>query len=118
MHEVSIANNLIRIIQQEMLKHNAARLISVSICYGSIANIVPDSLQFAFDLLIAETPLAGAAMEMREEPLLLSCGYCKNTFSPLAVSLLEVFSCPHCGETSGHTVIAGKELYIDTIEVE
>jgi hydrogenase nickel incorporation protein HypA/HybF len=53
------------------------------------------------------------------EPLGLRCGGCGREFSPERGARATLFSvCPFCGEEIGHSVLTGKELYIEHLELE
>ncbi len=117
MHEMSIVQSLLSIIQEEMQKNEVSRLIRVTVVHGQMTNIVPDSLHFAFEVLTKETPLEGALLETREEPLVYRCAGCKTEFTPsLADAILA--PCPCCDEEFGHEVLSGRELYIESMEAE
>ncbi|MFZ5812279.1 MAG: hydrogenase maturation nickel metallochaperone HypA [Thermodesulfobacteriota bacterium] len=117
MHELSIAQNLLAIIQEEMHKHGTPRLISVKVKHGRLSAIVPEALEMAFEALTIDSPLAGARLDTEEVPLVLSCRACGKQFSPESTDY--VFApCPQCGEEIGHTVVSGKELYIEYLELD
>ncbi len=117
MHEVSIAMSLLDIIRQELAKHGATRLLSVEVHHGVLANIVPEALEFAFQSMTIDTEFAGARLTMVETPLTVRCGGCGVTFSPEPPDPLYM-PCPTCGLEFGHTVLTGKELYLERIEAE
>ncbi len=116
MHEMSIAQSLVRIIEQEMAKNHVSRLYKVKICYGRIAAIVPEALDTAFQALTRDTPMQGAVLETREVPLQARCRSCAREFTP--EDDLFIAACPHCGTEFGHEIISGKELYIEELEAE
>lgn len=119
MHEMSLVVNLLDIIRQEMEKHDTARLLKVTLRCGALANVVPEALALAFEVQSQGTVFASTRLELQEEPLLLRCGGCGGEFSPPGASRVAIFSaCPSCGEEVGHAVLAGKELYIDHLELE
>lgn len=119
MHEMSLATSLLTIVRQEMEKHGAKRLVLVRMRCGALANVVPEALSMAFEIQIQDTPFVGARLVLQEEPLRLACGGCGLEFAPEPGMPGALFSgCPSCGEEIGHKVLAGKELYIDHIEVE
>jgi hydrogenase nickel incorporation protein HypA/HybF len=118
MHEMSLTVSLLAIVREEMQKHGAEKLVLVRLRCGALANVAPEALTMAFEVLIDGTALEGARLELTEEPLRLACGACHQEFSPER-GVAALFSpCPLCGEDIGHAVLAGKELYIDHIEVE
>lgn len=117
MHEMSIAANLIEIIKQELEKHEAKKLLLVKVCHGKLANVVPEALHFAWEVVTKETPMEGATMELEEIPLRLKCAKCSEEFEPSEHDIL-LMPCPECGEDIGHEVISGKELYLAHLEAE
>jgi hydrogenase nickel incorporation protein HypA/HybF len=49
MHELSIVQNIIEIVQSELPKHNIARVKSISLQIGRMRQVVPDAFFFAFE---------------------------------------------------------------------
>lgn len=118
MHEMSLCLSLLSIIGEEMGKRGLTRLIRVRVKHGALANVVPEALETAFRLQTADTAMEGALLELVEEPLRLACGSCSREFSPEVSSLASLSPCPHCGENFGHSILAGKELYLEQLEME
>ena len=113
MHEMSIAQSLISILQEEMAKHGATTLRSVRLSIGEMSAIVPESLSFCFDIIVQGTPLEGAKLLMDKIPLKGYCPQCDETFDIKDF----VFVCPTCASTTIET-IEGQELSIVEMEVE
>jgi hydrogenase nickel incorporation protein HypA/HybF len=113
MHEMSIVQNLIEIIQEEMAKHEAKTLRSVHLHVGEMSAIVPDALSFCFEVITAGTEMEGARLVMEMIPIEGSCLGCGVQFQIKDY----VFLCPSCGSTSIET-IAGRDLSIVEIEVD
>ncbi len=124
MHELSLITNALDIAKESMKKHGLTRLISLKFCHGELSQVVPEAMFSLFDLMIENTELQGAKLELEEIPLKLACGACKNEFSPQRKSpknrqsIGANFECPACKESQGHTILTGKELYIAQIEAE
>ena len=122
MHELALAESLLSVIREEMLRHKAVKLKRVVLHHGALANVVPEALQLAFTALTAEaqdTPSpAGAVLEMHEIPLRLACGGCAHEFSPEKGLTALLASCPVCAEQLGHTVLSGKGIVLDHLEME
>lgn len=117
MHEMSIVTSLLAIITEEMAKHGASKLLMARVRYGTLTNIVPDSMEFAFENLTRGTPMEGARLELVEVPVTLRCVTCEHSF--LAQGHADFFhACPECGALVGHSVDAGRELYLDHLEAE
>jgi len=117
MHEMSIAQSIVDILRQEMEKRGLTRLIRATVRFGRLTNTVPEALETGFMAVTAGTPLETAVFELVEIPVRYRCFGCGKEFSPEEPNRL-LAPCPHCGEEFGHTVISGKELYIDSIEAE
>jgi hydrogenase nickel incorporation protein HypA/HybF len=110
MHELSIADAVVTIAR----RHAAGRPVScVHVKVGYLRQVVPDSLTFAFELIVEGTELAGAKLEIEEVPAAVRCRACE------ARTTLEQFPA-HCGRCGGLDVevTAGEELLVDSIEVE
>lgn len=121
MHEMSLLTSILAIVRDEMRSHELTRLISVKVCYGELAQVVPDAMSFAFEALTMSTDLDGAVLELERIPLKLACGACKAPFAPegsQAKFAGIMAACPVCGGIGGHTVLAGKELYVAQMEAE
>ncbi len=117
MHELSVAESLIKIISEEMAKHGLNKLLSVKVVHGQISAIVPEALETAFEILTINTPFAGAAFSMELKPMVVRCRQCGQEFSPTQEERM-IMPCPRCATELGHEIISGRELYIDHIEAE
>ncbi len=113
MHEMSIAQNLIEIIEEEMEKHGAKGLRSVRLHIGKLSAVVPEALSFCFGVITEGTALGGARLDMEIIPLQGHCQGCGDEFEIVDYA----FVCPSCGSTRIET-IAGQELSIVELEVE
>lgn len=118
MHEMSIAMELLKIIDGEMEKHGVTTLTKIRVVHGKLSGVVPDSLEFAFEVLTKDTPLESAELELVEQPVKLKCGQCAVEFEPEDTNMLLLMPCPSCNEEVGHEVLSGKELYLDSLEAE
>ncbi len=117
MHEMSIAQNIASIIQDEMEKNGLTKVSRVVLKNGRLAGVVSDSLAFAWEVLTKTGPLAGSVLVVEEIPLVLKCGACQHEFAP-DHPISHLMPCTACGEQLGHTVLSGKEMYIDSIDAE
>src|SRR3954467_9767579 len=110
MHELSIADAIVTIAS----RHAAGRKVTrVEVKVGYLRQVVPDSLQFAFELITPGTELEGAELALEDVPARVRCRACE------AETVLAEFPA-HCGECGGLDVevTAGEELLVVSIEVE
>ena len=117
MHELSIVTSLLSLVEEELKKRQLEKLLVVRVRHGALANIVPEAMSFAFEALTQGGPFDGARLELEEEAVVLRCS-CGSRFSPEQKRELLFAPCPACGETLGHTVEKGRELYLQHIEAE
>ncbi len=113
MHELSIARQLLDIVAEAATQHELKRVRRLRVVVGALGNVVPEALEFAFDVAGEGTVAAGAELEIVEVPVTVRCNACG------AESRLEDFAflCPACGSLDV-TVLKGNELYLDSIEGE
>lgn len=110
MHELSIASAIVATAQ----KHADGSPVSlVTVRAGRLRQVVPESLEFYWEIVTRGTVCEGARLELEVVPAVLACGGCGNEWA------LEtpLFRCPACGETDV-AVVRGDELEVESIEVE
>jgi len=112
MHELSIAQNIIDIVQENLAPDQKQAVKTVRVKVGKLSNILVDSLLFGFEALTKETNLEGVTLEVEQLPLRIKCNDCgKET------DLDDyVFSCPIC-QSLAIKVISGQELLVQEIEL-
>jgi hydrogenase nickel incorporation protein HypA/HybF len=122
MHELSLSSAIL----ETVLRHADGRPVSsVEIRLGRLRQVVPDSLEFYFEIVSQETLAAGAGLEMELVDALMRCASCSHEWDPAPspaedesqVMLLPQFRCPVCAET-GAEVVTGEEFEVDSIIVE
>ena len=119
MHEMSIAQNLLSLIREEMANNQVTRLYKVKIKAGEFNSIVSESLMFCFKALIEKTPFEGAELIIETIQIKLRCWNCRTEFIPeFKDPVFYQASCPECGQDIGHQLIQGDELFIDYIEAD
>ena len=118
MHELSIAQALVEAVAEAMATHPAVvaggTVTAVAVRVGAMSGVVPDALQFCFDVATRGTPLDGAALRVERVPVALWCAECART-----VELPEAppFRCPVCATPSAD-VRRGRELEVAWFEVD
>jgi hydrogenase nickel incorporation protein HypA/HybF len=110
MHELSISSAVVDTVVQ----HAAGRRVSVvTMTVGAFRQVVPDSLDFYFEIVSRGTVCEGARLEQVLVPLRLGCTSCGGEWEPE----MPAFRCPGCGGSSVE-VLRGDELEVESIEVE
>lgn len=113
MHELSIAEELVRVIREELRIHPNARLKTALVRAGSLRLIEPMTLECCFEAAIWESPLAGARLRIEQVEASARCCHCDIEF-PVEHNWFE---CPQCGET-GSELLYGNELQLVSLEIE
>ena len=111
MHELSITQSLLEIVNQEVAKHAISRVTTVKLKVGKLSAIEPTSLIFCFEILTKETLMEGAELVIDHVPVRGKCSGCGELFEVDGL----LFTCPNC---SGHNIklTSGRELYIEEIQ--
>ena len=114
MHEMGIALEVIRIVQDSIPDDNArARVQRINLKIGKLSAVVADSLRFCFDVAAKETALADAELIINEIPVTARCNTCSHQWTIET----PVFICPLCDSTRIE-MLSGRELDIESIVIE
>lgn len=114
MHEVSIAQGMLDRALDYCGKNGYATITSITVKIGKAAGVVPDSLQFAFEILKPDTIAKNAELIIDVVPVSGTCNSCGGHFT---VEETYVIQCPLCGGMS-LKIETGRELNIVEMEVE
>jgi hydrogenase nickel incorporation protein HypA/HybF len=114
MHELGIAESGLKAALIEMERQGASRILSVTLRIGDLAAVDPDSLRFAFEAVINETPAAGARLEIEHVAPVAWCHTCNQEFP---TDSLSFFKCPQCGNYSGD-LRRGREIELARLELD
>jgi len=110
MHELSIATAVVN----TACKHAGGRPVStVSVRAGRLRQVVPESLQFYFEIVARDTVCEHARLALTEVPVGLRCLACAREWAPD----IAAFRCAACG-SADVDVRSGEELEVDFIELE
>jgi hydrogenase nickel incorporation protein HypA/HybF len=112
MHELAITEEILRIAVEHAEGAGAERITDINLVVGDLSSVVDDSVQFYFDFASPGTRAEGAALHFHRVPARLRCHNCAREFTPEAMD----WHCPHC-QALGGEVIAGREFYLESIEV-
>jgi hydrogenase nickel incorporation protein HypA/HybF len=110
MHELSLSSAIVNTV----VKHAAGRQVSlVSLRVGRLRQVVPDTLEFYFELVARDTVCERARLEQELVEARLRCNPCASEWG----IEIPAFRCPTCGG-SDVVVASGEELEVESIEVE
>ncbi len=113
MHEVSIAQSIISIVEKSVPENNTKKVTSVYLSIGRLSGIEIDALKFAFSIIKKDTILKDAEMVVETINGKAVCNDCGNNFE-----LSEYANpCPKCSSFS-LKIIQGKEMNVTHIELE
>ena len=108
MHELAIAESVVA----SVLERTGDRHVSVvRLRIGRLAGVVPEALEFCFDLATAGTPLEGASLELAEEQGRAHCRTCGTDFE-----MEDPFLLCDCG-SADVALLSGRELSVTSVDV-
>lgn len=113
MHEMSLAEGVLQLIEDQAARQGFTRVVSVRLEIGQLAGVEVEAMRFCFDAVTRDSVAQGAALII-DEPAgrawCLPCGH--------SVALPERGSaCPDCGgwqlQPTGGTELRVKELEVE-----
>jgi hydrogenase nickel incorporation protein HypA/HybF len=112
MHEMSLAEGIIELVESTARREQAARVGLVVLEIGRLSAVEPEALRFCFDVVTRGGIADGAALEIIDVP---GSGWCLPCAA--SVPLQERFgACPVCGshqvQPTGGTEMRVKEIAI------
>lgn len=111
-HELSIATAIIERADELARADGTDAVSKVTVRVGELAGVVPDALDFAFEVARDGTALAGARLVVEQVPAQAWCVPCAEEFP---VGMPPFFWCPRCDQPSSD-LRSGRELEIAGIE--
>jgi hydrogenase nickel incorporation protein HypA/HybF len=108
MHELSICSSIAAIVSE----HAAGRPVErVVLDVGYLRQVVPDTLMYSWELIVAGTPLERAVLVVNHIRAVIECRSC----GAATTIELPVFRCP-CGSIDIE-VTAGEELLVRSLDI-
>lgn len=112
MHEISLMQSALTTAERAAAEAGASRIESITLRIGALSGVVRDALEFAFEVLKADTLASGAELKIEEVPVRCRCADCGTEFEPQGM----IFECPNCGALSSQ-VLRGREIDLVSMEV-
>ena len=112
MHEMSLCQGIVDIIQERADADRFSRVTKVRLSIGALSHVDPKAISFGFDVVARGTIAEGAVLEIDQPPGQAFCMACSTTVTIPARGQ----PCPTCGSHQ-LMVVGGDELRVDELEV-
>ncbi|CAM5559508.1 hydrogenase maturation nickel metallochaperone HypA [Streptomyces aurantiogriseus] len=112
MHELSIATAIVEQAGELARADGTDAVSAVTVRVGELAGVVPEALDFAFEVAREGTALATARLVVERVPARAWCEPCAEEFP---VGMPPFFWCPDC-DRPAPTLRSGRELQIVGVE--
>lgn len=112
MHELSIAEGIVLLAEEQARNHGAAGIEEVELEIGRLSGVEPLALDFALESAVKDTLLAGARLIRRYVPGEGKCTDCEAVFPLHSLPA----PCPACGSW-WVSVTRGRELRVKSVVV-
>ena len=113
MHELSIAMSIVETCTEEAGKAGGTSVSSVEVEIGKLSGVIPEALEFSWDVAIKDSLLENARLKINEIAAKGRCLDCGQEFE-----MDDTFSsCPSCGGY-GNEILQGQELKIRALTIE
>jgi hydrogenase nickel incorporation protein HypA/HybF len=113
MHEVSLMEQTLEIAIAQARSQNSTQIHHLKMRVGEVSGVVPEALNFAFDVVTQGTIAEGATLQIEMVPIICHCPQCDRDFPPVDAYIYE---CPDCGNFS-FQIRAGREIELISLEV-
>lgn len=113
MHELAIAESIMDIALKAKVDKHLDSIRAVGVRIGVMTDIVPEALEFGFDIIVKDTALDGCCLKIERIPVRGTCRSCRKFIEVEDF----VFICPHCAFRDLE-ITQGQELDIAFIEID
>jgi hydrogenase nickel incorporation protein HypA/HybF len=93
MHELSLVQSLLEIVEEQARRTPFDRVTSLLISFGRQSCVEPQALEFAFSIQSRGTRAEGATLRFDIRPVTVYCLKCEKEWSPPSFT----GTCPTCG---------------------
>jgi hydrogenase nickel incorporation protein HypA/HybF len=113
MHELSIMQSALSMALEQARLAGATRVHTIRLRIGALSGVVPDALEFAFEVLTPGTAAEHAKLAIDQVPARFWCAACTREFQAD-----DMFAeCPECHSLSGE-LRAGREMEVASLEID
>ena len=109
MHELTITRNIVAIVEEAA---QGRRVKRVTLDVGQLSGVLPDAIQFCFNIVAKGTLLDGARLDINRiagRARCRTCGRCYDTAT--------LFETCECGSRASER-LSGEELKVQDMEIE
>ena len=113
MHELSITQSMLDLVLEQAEKAGAKEVGRINLVIGEMSGVVEECVEFYFGFLSKGTLAERATLSFTMISPKARCRNCDKLFE------LKEFdwACPYC-QGNNMEIVAGKELLVESIEVE
>ena len=112
MHEMSLAEGVLQLIEDAAHQQEFARVTAVWLEIGQLSGVEVEAMEFCFEAVMRDSIADGARLEIIALP---GSGWCMQC--AMTVPMTEVFGeCPQCGSHQMQ-VTGGTEMRVKELEV-
>ena len=113
MHELGMVTGVVESGRQAAEANHADKVLKVSLSVGEMTEAIEDALTFAYEAITdGDSLFSGSKLDITMVPPKSRCVECGHEFTHDRFHVM----CPECGGFAD--LIEGKELRIDSIEVD
>ena len=120
MHELSMADGILKAILENAQKNEATEVLEVTIEIGKMALLNPEQVLFMLDVLSEDTIVSNAEFTIEEIPIEIQCSQCGFEGKVDTDDLdhyTPIVECPKC-ENKRLTITNGKDCTVKNILIE
>ncbi|MBD3235620.1 MAG: hydrogenase maturation nickel metallochaperone HypA [Candidatus Eisenbacteria bacterium] len=114
MHELALAEELLRVCARSLARHPGARLRAARVAVGELSAVEPDLLRYAWEAVCAHGPHAGAELRIEWHAAQQQCPRCGAHAERERGGWLR--GCASCGALL--QIRGGRELELLDLEIE
>jgi hydrogenase nickel incorporation protein HypA/HybF len=104
--------SVLNIVRDSAEQSNIRKVNKLKLVIGKLSMVLPDSLQFCFQVLSQDELFREAVLEIEVRDVNIRCAVCEQQF------IQEdgfCFTCPGCGSNEVE-IVSGREMYLDYYE--
>ena len=113
MHELAITEGIIHAAVPEAEKYGAKRILSINLKIGELSGVLPECIQYYFDIASRGTIAENARLVVEKIPATIHCPDCGYD----GIVDRKKIRCPGCGGIN-YKLTGGQEYFVDSLEAE